>query len=101
MTDFSNRCNLLAELWIDFRDDEDFVGFIESNDLGFPLAYAFANKLANLTDVGETLINETWDLLLEALDIKEDVGFDSLQALFDFAVDPHSELAKPDHKPRP
>ena len=73
---------MLAELWMNYRDDTQFADFIYYNDLGLPLAYATANKIVKLTTQGESLLNETFDLLLSALDIPEDEGYESLDDLF-------------------
>lgn len=82
MTDFSSRAEILAELWIEFRDDEDLIDFIEYNDLGLPLAYLITNKFCEANALGIAYINETFDLFLAALDIKEDTGFESLDDIF-------------------
>lgn len=79
-TDFSNRVTILAELWMNYRDDEQLQDFIEYNDLGLPMAYLLMNELVMPTDKSELYINETFDLLLAALDIK-DKGFESLDEL--------------------
>lgn len=80
-TTFSNRCNILAEIWMGYRDDEQFVDFVEYNDLGLPLAYALANEIVVSTKVAEDLIDETWELLLGALD-RDDTGFETLEEVF-------------------
>jgi len=87
MTPFSSKCEILAELWLDYRDDEDFRDFIEYNDLGLPLAYALSNNIANVTENGEAIINETWSLLLAGLSIEEDIGFETLDKLFEYVED--------------
>lgn len=81
MTDFSNKVKILAELWIDFRDDEQFEDFCDYNDLGLPLAYLTDNGLATSSELGNKYINETFDLFLTVLEIKEDTGFESLEEL--------------------
>ena len=79
MTDFSNKCEILAELWMDYRDDEEFQDFVEYNDLGLPLAYAVQGSLIKtLNPSGEALIEETWSLFLAGLGIEEDTGFETL-----------------------
>lgn len=83
MTDFSKRAEILGELWLDYREDENFEDFITYNDLGLPLAYLASQGLAKCEPRGELYINETWDLLLEALGIAEDTGWDSLDDLLD------------------
>lgn len=81
MTDFSSKTRILADLWINYRDDEEFVDFCEYNDLGLPLAYLLDNKLATQTDLGEKYINETFELLCVALEISQDTGFESLDEM--------------------
>lgn len=76
-THFSNKCLILGELWLNYRDDEDFADFITYNDLGLPLAYALANAIVSETALTSKFIDETFGLLLESLGI-EDTGFDSL-----------------------
>jgi hypothetical protein len=77
-TSFSTRCQILAELWLNYRGDETFQDFVEYNDLGLPLAYAIASDIAISTGNAEMLIDETWELFLGALGVEEDTGFDSL-----------------------
>jgi len=83
-TPFSNKCQILAELWMNYRDDEEFLDFVEYNDIGLPFAYGLAEGLiTKLSLTGEQLINETWDLFLAGLEI-EDIGFDNLDAVLGF-----------------
>ena len=35
---FENKITILAELWMNYRDDEDLEDFVEYNDLCVPLA---------------------------------------------------------------
>jgi hypothetical protein len=81
MTSFENKCSILAELWMDYRDDEEFVDFREYNDLGLPIAYALANNIVSKQPMAEQFVEETFDLLLTALEIPEDTGFESLDDL--------------------
>lgn len=83
-TSFIAQCNILAQMWIDYREDVDFKDFVEYNDLGLPLAYFIAEGVALPTDLAETYIGETFDILIASLDI-EDVGFETLDELFDLS----------------
>lgn len=76
-TPFSNRCDILAELWIAYKGDEDFSDFFEYNDLGLPIAYALSTDIVKTTPIAEGFVNETFELLLSALEV-EDEGFESL-----------------------
>ena len=81
-THFSSQCQILADLWMDYREDEEFKDFIDYNDLGLPLAYAIANKMVEPTLLGENILGETWDLFLSGLGT-EDLGFETLDDVLD------------------
>ncbi len=80
-TTFENRCNILGELWMNYRNDQNFEDFISYNDLGLPLAYAVSGKMAKVTELGAKYINETFDLLLSSLEV-EDNDFTTLDDVF-------------------
>jgi hypothetical protein len=77
-TPFKNRADILAELWMDYRDDDGFKDFIEYNDLGLPIAYAVANGIVESNKLVEQFIDESFRLLLIGLGIEEDLGFETL-----------------------
>jgi hypothetical protein len=81
--EFLGKCNILGELWLSYRDDEQFIDFVEYNDLGLPLAYAFANDIAKETELAERYINESYDLLTQALGVSDTEPFDSLEAMLE------------------
>jgi hypothetical protein len=80
MTDFSSTCEILSDLYANYKDDEDFQDFIGFNDLGLPLAYFHHENLSKVTPDGERYIAETWRVLLGSLGL-EDEGFESLDEL--------------------
>jgi hypothetical protein len=77
---FDNKVSILAELWMNYRDDEQLKDFIEYNDLGLPMAYFLMNELLLPTKQSEIYINETYDLLLSSLGV-DDVDYESLDEL--------------------
>jgi hypothetical protein len=81
-TDYSNRCDILAELWVDYKGDDKFQDFFEYNDIGLPLAYAISTTIVPSSDSAESFINETFELFLEVLGIDSDTGFESLADIF-------------------
>lgn len=86
-TSFSNRCDILAELWMGYRDDEEFADFVDYNDLGFPLAYAISKEIVISTQESENLVDETWELFLGALGV-QDTGYESLDEVFGIDDEP-------------
>ena len=77
MTTFENKCVILADIWLNYRDDEKFDDFIAYNDMGLPLAYALSEGIVNGTELSTKFVDETFDLLLAGIGI-EDTGFDNL-----------------------
>ena len=81
-TTFENKALILGQLWINYKAEEEWIDFFIYNDLGLPLAFAFAEGIINHTPTLEQYINETWDLFLEGLG-SEDEGFESIQDLLE------------------
>lgn len=86
-TTFDNKTSILADLWIEYKQEEAFLDFIEYNDIGLPLAYLISNNIAKSNKVGDVMIDETWELLLSALGIQEDAGFETLDEILDAATE--------------
>ena len=80
-TTFDNKVAILADLWMSYRNDEQFQDFIIYNDLGLPLAYALDSDIIVANEKTNAFIEETFDLLLAGFD-KEDTGFNSMNDLF-------------------
>lgn len=80
-TEFSDRAAILSELWINYKNDEEFLDFVEYNDLGLPLAFAIANEIVVCTPAAAAFIDETFELLLQCLEIDEDTGFENVEDL--------------------
>jgi len=80
-TSFEDRCNILSELWMNYRNDQNFNDFISYNDLGLPLAYAIQTNLVKANKGGIEYINETFDLLLSSLEL-QDNGYVTLDDIF-------------------
>jgi hypothetical protein len=77
-TPFSNKCDILAELWTEYKNDSQFQDFFDYNDLGLPLAYAISTQVISSTKLAENFVGETFDLFLDVLGIQEDTGFETL-----------------------
>lgn len=82
MTNEMVKVSILADLWMNYRDDEGLEDFVEYNDLGLPLAYMIATDIVTLSPRAAIYIEETFSLLLESLEI-EDTGFQNLNEMLD------------------
>jgi len=82
VTTFESICRILGELWMDYKSDKYFKDFIEYNDIGLPIAFLCDNELIEPTVLAKQYVYETWDIFLAALEIKEDIGWESLEEIF-------------------
>jgi hypothetical protein len=81
MTSFENKCEILGDVWLTYRNDGEFKDFIEYNDLGLPLAYAISNGIVKQTEQAAKFIEEAFSLLLSGLGIDEDKGWEFLDEI--------------------
>ena len=77
-TTFNDKCSILADLWLNYRHEDDFSDFIEYNDLGLPLAFLLDEGLVKASnESAKNMVKESFDSLLTALELEDD-GFDTL-----------------------
>lgn len=81
MTSISKQCEILSQLWMDYRHEEDFEDFIEYNDIGLPLAYLIQEGIVKSTPQAEIYIGETFNLFIAALDANPEEEYESLEDL--------------------
>lgn len=80
-TSFENKCEILSELWLSYRDDDNFKDFVLYNDISLPLSFMISEGIVEKTgEMAESYIEETFSLLLTAVDLK-DMGFETLDSL--------------------
>jgi hypothetical protein len=87
MIEYNQKCEMLAELWTNYKNDKNFEDFFEYNDLGLPLAFAISNNIVESTPIAKTYIIETFDLLCEALGLDTDDEFESLDDMFELQAE--------------
>ena len=82
-TTFEDKCAILADLWLNYKDNEELEDFVEYNDLGLPLAYVIHTGLASITDDGIGYVDETFNLLVSSLGLDLDGEYTTLNELMD------------------
>lgn len=82
---FTKKCQILSELWLDYRQDEQFQDFIEYNDIGLPLSYFVEAEIVQSTGIAEEYISETFRLLVVALGLEPNTDWESLNEMLDQA----------------
>jgi hypothetical protein len=87
-TAFGSKCNMLADIWINFKEREDITkdwsDLFAINDLGFPLAHLVSNGLVSINkrEEAKELIEETWGDMCLALNIDKDAMYDGAIEMF-------------------
>ena len=87
MTDFDTQCEILSDLWLNYKDNDQLKDFLEYNDLGLPLAYLIHTDLARVTDDGIPYVEETFNLLCTALDLDMEAEYVSLNEMLGESAD--------------
>lgn len=85
LTNFDTICSILAELWSNYKQDKDFKDFIEYNDLGLPLAFLIDSDMVEPSQIAKDYVLETWQILLSALGVDDDIQWNSLEQLFKYS----------------
>jgi len=85
-------CSILAELWSNYRQDKELSDFIEYNDLGLPLAFLIDANLVDASPVAKEYVVETWQILLAALGLENDIEWKSLEQLFKYSEGRHKDI---------
>jgi hypothetical protein len=81
-TPYEKRCEIVADLWIKYGDEPELSDFMSYNDLGLVLGFAIHEDIVKSTTLAEAYVNETFDLLLEAMGI-DDTGFETVEGLLE------------------
>jgi hypothetical protein len=74
------KAAILSDLWLNYRNEEEFNDFITYNDLALPLAFAIDSGIVEVNPKIRAFMDEAWDLLLAGLEI-EDTGFNTLDEM--------------------
>ena len=95
-TDFGNKCLILGNLWVDYRDDaeedEGWNEFFTYADIGLPLAYMLSHGIANPNDESNRFIDETWTVFCELLDIDPEGEYYYLTECFEASPLPQTPI---------
>lgn len=75
--DSKQKAVILVQFLQEEHENPLFNDFFDYNDLGMPLAVAVEADLCNLTEEGLEVLNETYRLLCEELDISPDKDYES------------------------
>lgn len=91
-TTFENKCAILSDLWLNYKDNEELQDFVEYNDLGLPLAYLIHTELVSVNESGISYVDETFNLLCKGLGVDLDAEYESLNELMELQEDDEDQF---------
>lgn len=95
-THFSNRCQVLHDFWLFYKDDPDkgeaWDNFFDWADIGLPLAYMITEGIVTLKKGNENFIDEVWEALCGMLQVDPDANYSGVDELF--AASPNERMNK-------
>jgi hypothetical protein len=78
-TPIEKQAEILAQLWMDYRDEDYFRDFFGYADLGFPLSYLLTQNVVTRNAETDKFIGDTWEMLLSLCGLEEDEGYEDLE----------------------
>ena len=81
-TPIEKQAEILAELWMDYRDEGYFQEFFQYADLGFPLSYLLVQNVVTRNAETDKFISDTCETFLGLCGIEVDTGLDILDEMF-------------------
>ncbi len=76
-TPIETQASILAELWMDYRDEVYFTDFMAYADLGLPLSYLLTENVVTRNPETDKFVGDTWEMFLSLVAL-EDTGFETL-----------------------
>ena len=80
-TSLEDKARIIVEFTQDHFNGGEYEDFFDYNDLGTPLAIAITQEMADLTDSGREVLEETWRNLCELFDADATASFESIDDL--------------------
>ena len=75
-TPFLTRCEILSELYTEYKEDERFLDLIKYADIAYPASYMISSGMIAPNAQLAGFINEAWDALLENLELEDEIFYD-------------------------
>lgn len=79
-TTINKKYEILASFWAQNAEEPQYAPFVEHFRLGLACSYLAQSGMAEMTDMGNSFVNQTWDSFLQMMG-KQDSGFNSLEEL--------------------
>ena len=84
MIDEMNRkIAVLADLYLNYRDENKFKEFADYNDIGLPIAHLVHTGLCTMNKEAELYVEETYDLLIAAMGVEPDLNYQTIEDMLE------------------
>jgi hypothetical protein len=70
IADLSKKCEVLSDIWTNYKNDDNLYDFVDYNLLGLATAYLVHNNLVDAKDEAVEIINNTFDFLTASTGIE-------------------------------
>ena len=78
------KIGVLADLYLNYRDEDQFKEFADYNDIGLPIAHLVHTGLVTMNKEGEIYIEETYDLLISAMGVDPEGNYETIEDMLQF-----------------
>lgn len=82
-TSLEDKAQIIVEFLQDFRESGEYVEFFDGGNLGIPLAIALIQDMADLTESGLEIFEDTWSQLCDLFGMDEKASYESIEDLMD------------------
>ncbi len=84
-TPFSKKCDILAMLWVFYKDtdNEGWQEFFKWADIGLPMAYMSSQGHITIKKDGKNFLEDTWNAFCEMISIDPKADYETLADCFE------------------
>ena len=83
MNEMDRKVGVLADLYLNYRDENQFKEFAEYNDIGLPIAHLVHTGLCSMNKEAELYVEETYDLLVSAMGVDPEQDYQTIDDMLD------------------
>ena len=82
-TSLEDKAQIVVEFLQDFKESGEYDEFFDGSNLGIPLAVALIQDMADLTESGLEIFEDTWSQLCDLLSMDETASYESIEDLME------------------
>jgi hypothetical protein len=83
INEMDRKIGVLADLYLNYRDEDQFKEFADYNDIGLPIAHLVHTGLCNMNREAEVYVEETYDLLISAMGVDPELDYQTIDDMLE------------------